>query len=192
MREFFKAIRKLDVIILILFMIVLLFLDQYTKHLTTANLQVSESKKFIDGFLRFTYVRNEGASFGILQGQKVFFVLLTCIILPLMLFIYFKISGIINVYSSSKNKLKFSFLNIAILLVFIGAIGNFIDRLRFSYVVDFLEVEFIDFPVFNLADCYVTVGTAIVFVILFLLKDNELDMILKPKRKWEAECLTEE
>lgn len=191
MKEFFKAIRKIDVIILVIALAVLLFLDQYTKYLTTVHLQVSESKEFIKGFLQFTYVRNRGASFGMLQGQKVFFVILTCIILPLMIFIYLKISGIINLYSSSSNKIKFVFLNYAIMLVFIGAIGNFIDRLRFSYVVDFLDVEFIDFPVFNLADCYVTVGTVIVFVILFLLKDKELDMILKPKRKWDLECSME-
>ncbi len=191
MKDFIKSIRIIDVIILILSSIILLFLDQYTKYLTTVHLNVSESKEFINGFLRFTYVQNKGASFGMLQGQKVFFVILTCIVLPVILFIYLKISVIINIYSKYVSKIKFIFMNIAILLIFDGAIGNFIDRLRFSYVVDFLDVEFIDFPVFNIADCYVTVGTAMLFVLLFLIKEKELDMILKPRKKWDLECSTE-
>lgn len=185
MKDFFKSIRKLDVVILIVASVILLFLDQYTKYLTTVHLEVSESKEFIKGFLQFTYVRNKGASFGMLQGQKVFFVILTCIVLPIILFIYLKISVIINVYSKYVNKTKFEFLKAAILLVFIGAIGNFIDRLRLSYVIDFLDVEFMDFPVFNVADCYVTVGTAMLFVMLMILKEKELDMVLKSRKKWD-------
>ena len=184
MKEFFKSIRKVDVILLIISFIVLLFADQYTKYLTVKNLDVSESVDFIKGFLQFTYVQNRGASFGMLQGQKVLFIILTCAIIPIMLFFYLKISVIINICKEQINQRKFYILNLSLLLMFIGAIGNFIDRIRLSYVIDFLDVEFIDFPVFNLADCYITVGTAIMLVMMFVMKEKELDYILKSRKKW--------
>lgn len=184
MKEFIKFIRKRDAILLLISFIVLLFLDQYTKYLTVKNLEVSESIDFIKGFLQFTYVRNKGASFGMMQGQRTIFIILTCVVLPIMLFFYFKISVIINICEEYVNSMKFKMLNISLMLMFIGAIGNFIDRIRFSYVIDFLDVEFIDFPVFNLADCYITVGTGIMLVMMFLMKEKELDYILKPRKKW--------
>lgn len=184
MKEFFKSIRKQDIILLVVSFSVLLFIDQYTKYLIDTNFHLYESKDFINGFLNFTYVRNEGASFGMLQGRQTFFTILTYVVLPFMLFVYFKISVIINVKGEEINKLGFKLLSIAFMLMFTGAVGNFIDRLRFSYVIDFLNFEFIDFPVFNMADCYITVGTVVLLVISIIVKEKELDMILKPRRKW--------
>ena len=184
MKEFIKSIRKIDIVILIISFIILLFLDQYTKYLTEKNLELNETHKFIDGFMNFTYIRNRGASFGMLQGKQALFIILTTVLLPIMLFVYLKISVIINVCSDVINKVRMQFLNISVLLIFIGALGNFIDRLRFSYVIDFLDVQFIDFPVFNVADCYVTVGTFLLFIIIFIMKEKELDLVIKSRKKW--------
>ncbi len=184
MREFIKSIRKQDIILLIVSFVILLFIDQYTKYLTTKHLDIGESTEFINGFLRFTYVRNKGASFGMLQGQRTYFIILTTIILPIILFFYLKTSVIINTNSDVINKTKYIFFNIALMLLFTGAVGNFIDRIRLSYVIDFLDLVFMDFPVFNMADCYVTVGTALMFVLLFIMKEKELDMIIKSRKKW--------
>ncbi len=184
MKEFIKSIRLKDVIVLMISFVVLIIIDQYTKYLTVTNLDVSESMDFIKGFLRFTYVRNKGASFGMLQGQRTYFIILTCIVLPIMLFYYLKISVIINVCRDVIKKWHFMFFNVGLMLMFIGSIGNFIDRIRLSYVIDFLDVEFIDFPVFNMADCYITVGTGILILMMILMGEKELDYIIKSRKKW--------
>ena len=75
MKEFIKSIRKIDIVILIISFIILLFLDQYTKYLTEKNLELNETHKFIDGFMNFTYIRNRGASFGMLQGKQTLFII---------------------------------------------------------------------------------------------------------------------
>lgn len=184
MKEFVKSIRKKDVVILVIAFIVLLIIDQYTKYLTVTHLAVSESKEFINGFLRFTHVQNKGASFGMLQGQRTAFIILTCIVLPIMVFYYLKISVIINVCSELIKKWHFVLLNTGLMLMIIGSVGNFIDRIRLSYVIDFLDVEFIDFPVFNMADCYITVGTICLIFVMIIMGEKELDYILKSRKKW--------
>jgi signal peptidase II len=69
-----------------------------------------------------------------------------------------------------------------------GAIGNFIDRVTKGYVIDYFYFKLIDFPVFNVADCYITVAV-IVFLIIcfFVLKENELDYLMSSKKKWQVE-----
>ncbi len=184
MKEFVKSIRIKDVLLLVISLMVLLVIDQYTKYLTVTHLEVSESKEFINGFLRFTYVQNRGASFGMLQGRRTGFIILTCIVLPIMIYYYLKISVIMNVCSEVIKKWHFSMLNFGLMLMIIGSIGNFIDRVRLSYVIDFLDVEFIDFPVFNMADCYITVGTIVLLIIMIIMGEKELDYILKSRKKW--------
>ena len=107
--------------------------------------------------INLTYLENRGAAFGILQDKRILFVILTLAIVLYLLY-YF----ITNLKS---NPLV---LNIAFSLIISGALGNFYDRLFQGYVVDFIEFAFVDFPVFNVADVFVTVGCGLLIIyILF-------------------------
>lgn len=107
--------------------------------------------------INFTYLENRGAAFGILQDKRILFVILTIAIVLYLLY-YF----ITNLKSNSL------ILNIAFSLIISGALGNFYDRLFQGYVVDFIEFAFVDFPVFNIADIFVTVGCGLLIIyILF-------------------------
>lgn len=107
--------------------------------------------------INLTYLENRGAAFGILQDKRILFVILTIAIVLYLLY-YF----ITNLKS---NPLV---LNIAFSLIISGALGNFYDRLFQGYVVDFIEFAFVDFPVFNIADIFVTVGSGLLIIyILF-------------------------
>ena len=106
--------------------------------------------------MEFVYTENRGAAFGILQGRQTFFYVMTIIvILFLVYFVY---------------KTDFTLRNIPMLLVviliFSGAIGNFIDRVKRQYVIDFIYFKPIDFPVFNMADIYITLGCVFLIVLM--------------------------
>lgn len=136
-----------------------IILDQLTKLWSVAVLKDGGSVKIIGDFLRFTYAENRGAAFSILQNQRWFFIIVTIIMLLVLAYIYFKTKNITNLS-------RFSIAMIAG-----GAIGNFIDRFRFGYVVDFIDVRFgsfYNFPIFNIADSFVVCGTILmIFLILF-------------------------
>ena len=122
-------------------------LDQYTKYLTLTNIPLHGHVDFLPGFLCFTYVQNRGAAFSLLQNAHWLFAL---VFVGLAIFI---------VWEFSKKRLPFTnFERWLIVFIFAGGIGNTIDRLRFGYVVDMIETEFIHFPVFNVADCFITCG----------------------------------
>lgn len=126
--------------------LVLVGIDQVTKYWAQTKLQPLGCIDVIKGVFSFTYVENQGAAFGILQGQQYLFVVLTAIVL---------IGGIWYVVH---HKITDPWLLSSGAAVFAGAVGNLIDRIRFSYVVDFLEFRFMTFPVFNVADCCVVLG----------------------------------
>lgn len=133
--------------------------DQLAKLWSLNVLKDGGSIKIIGEFLRFTYAENRGAAFSILQDQRVFFIVITVVMLGVLAYIYFK----------TKNITKLSKLSIAMIAG--GAIGNFIDRVRLGFVVDFIDVRFgsfYNFPIFNIADSFVVCGTILmIFLILF-------------------------
>lgn len=146
----------------------LIWLDQWTKGLAVQYLKGAQSIELIPGVFELSYTENRGAAFGMMQNQQVFFLIMTAIVLIGVAYLYIKMPF-------ERRYLPFR----ATLTVFVaGAIGNLIDRLILGYVVDFLYFSLIDFPVFNVADCYVTV-TVFVFVLLFLFvyKEEELAFI---------------
>ena len=149
----------------ILAFVALLIIDQITKLRAVATLKNQEPFVLIDGVFELHYLENFGAAFGILQGQRTFFVIITVIILIVVFYIYAKMP---------KTK-RFNILRMILVLIGAGALGNFIDRTRQGYVVDFFYFKLIDFPIFNVADIYVT-GSAIALVvfILFYYKDADL------------------
>jgi len=121
--------------------------DQFTKALTLANIALGEQVPFIPGLLRFTYVRNYGAAFSSFQNQQWLFALIFALFTVLLLWEYFK------------SPMPFSrFERWCIAAIYGGGLGNMIDRVRLGYVVDMIETEFMSFPVFNVADCFITCG----------------------------------
>ena len=131
-------------------------LDQYTKQLIVTYIPLNERLEIIPNFFNITHVRNTGAAWSMLEGQKLIFIVITIVAI-----IYFS-------YLLIKDKDKPFINKLCYLLIVSGAIGNFIDRLINSYVVDFLSFKlfgFYDFPVFNVADCFLTVGVSIYIII---------------------------
>lgn len=155
-------------------------IDQYTKYLAALRLR-NEPITIIEGVFELQYLENRGASFGILQGQKWLFLIITVVLLVFITRLYIKLPR-------SKRSVP---IRICLILITTGAIGNMIDRICLGYVVDFLYFKLINFPIFNVADIYVTVSTIlIVFLILFYYKEEEFDAMLKGlfwKRKQKQE-----
>lgn len=144
-------------VIYIIFTLLIIALDQITKILITSSFSLGQEKSIIKGILSFTYVKNEGAAFGMLQGARVFFIIITIIV------IIAAIWYILKMHPHSKLE------KTALAFIGGGAIGNFIDRAALGYVRDFIMTDFINFPVFNIADCFVCIGAGL--YILYVLLD---------------------
>ena len=152
----------------ILLIAVLIVLDQYTKYLAVIRLKDKPAYPIINGVLEFNYLENKGAAFGMLQDKKTLFIFMTVIMLTVVFYVLLKLP----------NKKKFVSWQIFLCLICAGGVGNMIDRVRFDYVVDFIYFVLIDFPVFNLADILITIGTVLFFiVILFFTKEEELQFL---------------
>lgn len=154
----------------LLIVVLMVIFDQVTKILAQTNLQNKDPIDIIDNVFQLRYLENTGAAFGIFKDRIYVFIILTVIVVGAILFIYFKIPD-------TKRYLPLKF---TVILILSGALGNFIDRVRLNYVIDFLYFELIDFPIFNFADCYVSVGAVLLIVLfLFYYKEYELDFITK-------------
>ena len=168
-----RAVKRGIIGVLISF--ILIFLDQLTKGLAVAHLKGKEPFVIWKGVFELQYLENRGAAFGMMQGQKVFLVLFTMMALVLITWIY------LTRIPADK---KFRFLDVICILLFSGAIGNFVDRIKMDYVVDFFYFVLIDFPIFNVADIYVTVAAfALVILGLFYYKNEDYDMIFPSKKR---------
>ena len=153
--------------------VLLILFDQWTKSLAVANLMNQEPFVILEGIFQLRYLENRGAAFGMMQGQQTFFVISASIAVLAVLYIYFKLPW----------EKRFHPLRIVGICIGAGAVGNLIDRVVLGYVVDFFYFELIDFPIFNVADIYVTCATVVLaLLILFYYKEDELDCLL-PKKK---------
>ena len=141
----------------LLFSAAVVGLDQLTKYLTVANIPLHTQIPFIPDFLGFTYVRNYGAAFSSFQGQQWLFALIFLVFTAGIIWEYFK-------QPMGFNK----FERWCIAAIYAGGLGNMIDRLRLGYVVDMIQTLFMDFPVFNVADCFITCGCFAMMISLFL------------------------
>lgn len=177
----------------ILFICILIALDQYTKHLTLAHLKGNAPIDIIEGVLQLTYVGNKGIAWGMLWGKVNFVLILTIIISLIIFYMIIKLQMRIGFYVQkvsdtviSKKIKMLKLFQISLMVMFSGAIGNIIDRVRLGYVVDFIYFELIDFPVFNVADIYVTMSM-IAFILLYFFKidENEVFALFKKGKKWE-------
>ncbi len=160
--------KVLRIIIDILAILLFIFLDQFTKYLAVVKLKYNPPYVLIDGVLELNYLENKGAAFGMLQDKRTLFIFMTVIMLTVVFYVLIKLP----------DEKKFVSWQIFLCLICAGGIGNMIDRVRFDYVVDFIYFVLIDFPVFNLADILITIGTVLFFiVILFLTKEEELQFL---------------
>ena len=157
-----KAAFSLFISLLLIFAAVAL--DQWTKHLAVTYLKGKPSYPLIPGVLEFVYVENTGATFGLMQGLRPLFLALAPIVSVVLLVFMYKM----------KQSRRFLPLRICFGFIVAGALGNFIDRLRLSYVIDFIYFKPINFPVFNVADIYVTCS-CILLILLILFKYKEED-----------------
>jgi len=141
-------------------LIIILLIDQVTKSL--ANIYLIDGITIINNFLKLQYVTNTGAAWSILSGQQFILVLISLILL-ILLFIYGR------TFKNNKRN------NIALAMLYSGILGNFIDRLFHGYVVDFIDIKIFnyDFPVFNVADIAIVLGTILLLYAIFRGEDNE-------------------
>lgn len=153
---------------------VLVLLDQVTKKLAEIFLWKQEDIPIIKGVFELSYVENRGAAFGMLQDKRVLFLLLTAVAVAVLLWLFSRIPL----------KKRFLPLHLAVGFLVSGAVGNLIDRAMNGYVIDFLYFKLIDFPVFNVADIYVTVSCGVLIVLLlFFYKEEDLQQIFSGKKK---------
>ncbi len=152
---------------------VLTELDQITKVLAESKLMGKPDFKVIGDAFVFSYLRNEGAAWGMLSGKINLFLIFTVIVVLLVTYV------IINLPVTK----KYVPLLITCTLLVSGAVGNFIDRVRFGYVRDFIYFKLINFPVFNVADCYVTVSVVLLIIlILFVYKEDDFNFLKISKK----------
>ena len=153
-----------------------LILDQFSKYLAATDLKQSGPNVLINGVFQLRYLENRGAAFGMLQNQKIFFVFIAVIFLSVIIFVLLR----------TPDDRKYRKLHILLTMIAAGAIGNMIDRLRFDYVVDFIYFSLINFPVFNVADIYVTTAAfLLVILILFFYQEEDFDRVFSKKREQE-------
>lgn len=130
-----------------LFAAIIVAADQITKYLVLTHIPLYGQVEFLPGFLGLTYVQNDGAAWSSFAGMQWLFILI---------FVLFT-AGVVWEYR--KKSLGFTtFEWWCIAAIYGGGLGNIIDRVRFGYVVDMIETQFISFPVFNVADCFITCG----------------------------------
>ncbi|MBR2189398.1 MAG: signal peptidase II [Eubacterium sp.] len=158
--------------------ILLTAFDRLTKLLAVANLKNQPAKSLISGVLELRYLENQGAAWGMLRGQQWFFWIITAVFLVLCLLYLIRVPA------------KRYYLPLTVTVIFLasGAVGNFIDRVMQKYVVDFIYFSLIDFPIFNVADIYVSLSVIVlVCLILFHYKDHDFDFFTGRGGKTEPE-----
>ena len=149
--------------------ILLVVLDQTTKYLAVIHLKDQPPYVILQNIFQLEYLENRGAAFGLFQNKRIFFYL--SVILISVIVVWF--------YSRVPMDRKYMPLRICAVLLIAGAYGNFIDRIRLNYVIDFFYFKLIDFPIFNVADIYVTVSSfLIILLIFFYYKEDDLERIL--------------
>ena len=141
--------------ILAVFAVLIVVLDQFTKYLTVTNIPLGEIVPFWDGVFHFTYIQNTGMAFSMLEGGRWFFLTMTAAAFVLL------------AVALKKNWITHPTGLWALASIAGGAVGNLIDRAFLGYVVDMIEIEFMRFAVFNVADCFVVCGAILLVIYAF-------------------------
>ena len=166
----YKSLLSVGVINLVSYVIAIIVgglffaFDRFTKYLVVKNMPLGTGKDFIKGFIGFWHTSNEGGAWGFLEGYTWVLLSVTIIVMLICVALLLKYG--------LKDKLMFW----AITLVLSGGLGNMYDRIfNDGKVVDFLRFEFIEFPVFNIADCAIVIGAGlmILYFVLDIIKDRQ-------------------
>lgn len=161
--------RKIIVAVIdIISMALFTYLDQYTKYMAVLHLKGKPEIPLLPDIFVLQYLENKGAAFGMLQNQKIFFIFIEILILFVIGFVLFRMPS----------HRKYNLMHVILVFVASGAVGNMIDRMTQDYVVDFLYFKLIDFPIFNVADIYVSFATAVfIIAILFYYKEEDFSFL---------------
>lgn len=138
--------------------------DQLLKNWVVANVALGETT-FDNSFVSITHLQNNGAAWSMLEGKMWFFYIVTAIVCFAVVFILFKY----------RNESKWFTIGLSLILG--GAVGNFIDRLHLGYVIDMFQTEFMNFPIFNVADSALTVGVGC--ILIYIVLDERMDKVKK-------------
>lgn len=139
---------------------IIVLIDQVSKYLTQAYVDIGQQIEWIPGLLSITHIHNTGAAWSILEGQMWFFYIITVIVVVMI------------IYYMQQMKDE-PLLKTGLAFILGGALGNFIDRLLHQYVIDMIQLDFIDFPIFNLADTALTIGVILLFIQYIFLDRQE-------------------
>ena len=154
--------------------VICIAIDRVCKFLADSRLKDRASVSLINSILEFRYTENTGAAFGVLKGQTSFFVLVSVVIVLTGLYFLIKSPG----------KRKYISSHIFISLILCGSVGNTLDRLLYGAVIDYIYFSIIDFPIFNIADIYSTVGTVgLIIVLIFVFKEDDLNFLRFKEKK---------
>lgn len=141
----------------------LIVVDQLSKWAILQNFELYEEKILLPGFLSLFYIQNRGAAWGIFEGRMIFFYIITVFVVGYLIYMF------------HKEKTDSKLVGVSFSLILAGAIGNFIDRLVNGFVVDMFRLDFINFPIFNVADMCLTIGVALMLIhVLFFEKEENI------------------
>ncbi len=135
--------------------------DQLFKTWIVTHLALGEVKDFLPGFMSLTYLRNDGAAWSSFAGQQWFFLVLTPVVLVIAAWFLWR-------------KIQQNWYFIGLTLIISGALGNFIDRVRQGFVVDMFQTDFMNFPIFNIADTLLSIGFVLLFIAILTDKSDRL------------------
>ncbi|MBM9929061.1 signal peptidase II [Pediococcus pentosaceus] len=140
--------------------LLLLVIDQLVKSAVSNQIALGTVKSFIPGVLSLTNLRNDGAAWSILSGNQIFFYLVTVVALVVLIYLLV----------TQRQHLLYQW---GLTLMITGTLGNFIDRIRLKYVVDMFQIDFFNFPIFNIADMCLTFGVIILFIAI--IRDERIE-----------------
>lgn len=171
----------LHIIIQIALFLVLIAVDQLTKYLAVTHLKNQEPSVLIKGVLELRYLENAGAAFSIFQNRQWLFYIITAIVLLIIIFLWIRCTRSLKQYSTLTGEdfrpetLRGGILlNYILVILAAGAIGNLYDRIHLHYVIDFIYISLINFPVFNFADICVSLSAVLLVVFfLFIYKEDK-------------------
>ena len=148
-------------IIWILVSVILALADQLTKYWVISSIPYNNTKEVLPGLFNFVYVKNTGAAFSILSGRTSVLGIVSMVVCVFV------------IWYLVKKKPKSALLLTSLGMILGGALGNLADRILRGYVVDFIELDFISFPVFNVADIAITVGAALLMIYVIFFDDKK-------------------
>lgn len=158
--------------------VILVGLDQWTKGLAVKHLMNRPPFVIWDGVFELLYSENRGAAFGMMQGKQFFFFLIALVVLAAVAYLLWKMPV----------TERYMPMAVCLMMVSAGAVGNMIDRIGQGYVVDFLYFKLINFPIFNVADCYVTISAfLLILLVFFYYREEEMACFSLHKKEEKSE-----